>query len=71
MERATGIGRRTREEIVKWNKMTAREFQTEGRHQTSPAFLRGLTENKIPNLYAKARTQHNGCLKRQWTAKSS
>ena len=40
-ERAMGVGRRTREEIGKWNQMTALRFQTGGRHQTSPAFLQG------------------------------
>ena len=40
-ERLTGLGRRTREGIVKWNQMTALRFQTGGRHQTFPAFLRG------------------------------
>ena len=40
-ERVTGLGRRTREEIAKWNQMTALRFQTMGRHQTSPASLRG------------------------------
>ena len=39
-ERVTGLGRRTREEIAKWNQMTALRFQTGGRHQTSPASLR-------------------------------
>ena len=34
-ERVTGLGRRTREEIVKWNQRRALRFQTEGRHQTS------------------------------------
>ena len=42
-ERVTGLGRRTREEIAKWNQMTALRFQTGGRHQTSPASLRGLS----------------------------
>ena len=37
----TELGRRTRKEIVKWNQMTALSFQTGGRHQTSPASLRG------------------------------
>ena len=41
-ERVTGLGRRTREEIAKWNQMAALRFQTEGRHQTSPASLRGI-----------------------------
>ena len=40
-ERVTGLGRRTREEIAKRNQMTALRFQTGGRHQTSPASLRG------------------------------
>ena len=40
-ERVTGLGRRTREEIAKWNQMTALRFQTGGRHQTSPASLWG------------------------------
>ena len=40
-ERVTGLGRRTREEMVKWNQMTALRFQTGGRHRTSPASLRG------------------------------
>ena len=39
-ERAIGVGRGTRQEIVKWNQMTALRFQTRGRHQTSPASLR-------------------------------
>ena len=43
-ERVTGLGRRTREEIAKWNQMTALRFQTGGRHQTSPASLRGGSE---------------------------
>ena len=29
-ERLTGLGRRTREGIVKWNQMTALRFQTRG-----------------------------------------
>ena len=40
-ETVTGLGRRTREEIAKWNQMTALRFQTGGRHQTSPASLQG------------------------------
>ena len=32
-ERVTGLGRRMREEIAKWNQMTALRFQTGGRHQ--------------------------------------
>ena len=41
IERLTGLGRTTREEIAKWNQKTALRFQRGGRHQTSPAFLRG------------------------------
>ena len=41
-ERVIGLGRRTKEEIVKWNQMTVLRFQTGGRHQTSPASLRGI-----------------------------
>ena len=44
-ERVTGLGRRTREEIAKWNQMTALRFQTGGRHQTSPASLQGIKVN--------------------------
>ena len=40
-EGAMGARRRTREEVVKWNQTTALRFQTRGRHQTSPASLRG------------------------------
>ena len=29
-ERVTGLGRKTRDEIVKWNQMTALRFQTGG-----------------------------------------
>ena len=39
-ERVTGLGRRTREEIAKWNQTTTLRFQTGARHQTSPASLR-------------------------------
>ena len=51
-ERVTELDRRTREEIAKWNEMTALRFQTEGRHQTSPASFRGgggdLIINTVP-----------------------
>ena len=40
-ETVIGLGRRTREEIAKWNQMTALRVQSGGRHQTSPASLRG------------------------------
>ena len=47
-EKVLRLGRRTREEIVKWNKMTALRFQTGGRHQTSPASLRGDIRHARP-----------------------
>ena len=40
-ERVIGLDRRTRQETVKWNQMTALRFQTGGRHQTSPDSLGG------------------------------
>ena len=46
-ERVTGLGRRTREEIAKWNQMTALRFQTGGRHQTSTASLQGFAQGCI------------------------
>ena len=45
-ERVTGLGRRTREEIAKWNQKTALRLQTVGRRETSPASLRGTTKKK-------------------------
>ena len=62
-QRVTGLGRRTREEIAKWNQMTALRFQTGGRHQTSPASLRGsemretfMKRNKVQRII-KAETR--------------
>ena len=58
-ERVTGLGSRTREEIAKWNQMTALRFQTGGRHQTSPASLRRQqTQEKLEEVLEK--TQVNG-----------
>ena len=45
-ENVTGLGRGTREEIAKWNQMTALRFQTGVTHQTSPASLQGLRERQ-------------------------
>ena len=45
-ERVTELGRKTREEIVKWNHKTALRFQTGRRHQTSPASLRGYSKQQ-------------------------
>ena len=50
IERVTGLGRQTREEIVKWNQMTALRFQTGGRHQTSPVSLGGLLQEWFREL---------------------
>ena len=53
IERVPGLGRRTREEIAKWNQMTALRFQTGGRHQTSLASLQGsktTTKQTIMNI---------------------
>ena len=36
IERVTGLGRRTREEIAKWNQMTALRFQTGGETSDIP-----------------------------------
>ena len=47
-ERVTGLGRRTREEIAKWNQITALRFQTGWRHQTSLASLWGLIHDTVP-----------------------
>ena len=38
-KKLTGLGRRTREEIAKWNQMTALRFQTGRRHHTFLASL--------------------------------
>ena len=40
------IGKGTREEIVKWNRMTALRFQTGWKHQTSPSSLRDKNKTK-------------------------
>ena len=40
-ERVAGRGIKTRQEIVKWNQMTALRFKTGGRHQTSSAPFKG------------------------------
>ena len=57
-ERVTGLDRRTREEIAKWNQMTALRFQTRGggdiRHPTSLASLPGGRSNNL-NITLQAR----------------
>ena len=61
-ERVTGLGRRTREEIAKWNKMTALRLQTGGRHQTSPASLWGVYQQTRSLGYSESRTTQHGLL---------
>ena len=51
-ERITGLGRKTRKEIAKWNQMIALRFQTGGRHQISPASLWGHTQRQCLDLCA-------------------
>ena len=64
-ERATGLGRRTREEIAKWNQIRALRFQTGGRHQTSPASLLGVLKKlkqlqlRLPVDVSPAKNIHN------------
>ena len=41
IERITGLGRRTREEIAKWNQMTALRFQTGGETSDIPGLPSG------------------------------
>ena len=41
IERVTGLGRRTREEIAKWNQMTALGFQTGGDTSDIPGLPSG------------------------------
>ena len=50
-ERVTGLGRRTREEIVKWNQMTALRLQTGGEISDIPGLPSGafLKKQTIQN----------------------
>ena len=43
-ETTKGVGRKTSQEIVKWNQMIALGFQTRARRQTSQASLRGNSQ---------------------------
>ena len=63
-ERASGVGRRTREEIVNWNQMTARRFQTGRRHQISTASLRGdvIRINLFESISLHCLTHPPACL---------
>ena len=57
-ERVTGLSRKTREEKVKWNQMTAPRFQTRGRHQTSPASLWGHMDRLMEGQRDKLNPTH-------------
>ena len=46
-ERVTGLGRKTREEIVKWNQMTALRFQTGGKHLIIRVFWTKIKSEKV------------------------
>ena len=52
-ERVTGLGRRTREEIVKWNQMTALRFQTGGETSDIPGLPSGASCKKILGQQSK------------------
>ena len=65
IERVTGLGRRTREEIAKWNQMTALRFQTGGRHQASQASLRGRQRESIVKPGKERAWQRDKCCKTQ------
>ena len=73
-ERVTGLGKRTREEIAKWNQMTALRFQTGGRDQTSTASLRGMWNSSciLVCCWTEARYASNlhtfYCLMKQYSA---
>ena len=51
-ERVIGLGRRTREEIVKWNQMTALRFQTGGDIRHPRPTFRGRGDNKKNQMTA-------------------
>ena len=46
-ERVAGGGRETRQEIVKWNQMTALRFQTEGETSDIPGLPSGDVTNNV------------------------
>ena len=48
--RVTGLGRKTRQEMVKWNQMIDLRFKTGGRHETSLASLRAVSRTFIAKL---------------------
>ena len=46
-EGVTGLGRRTREEIAKWNQMTALRFQARGETSDIPGLPSGPFNEKV------------------------
>ena len=65
-----GVGRRPREEIVKWNQMAALRFQTGARHLTSPASLRVEEEEKAEEEEEKEKGEEEGGKKARKNKKS-
>ena len=60
-ERAKGLGRKTREEIVKWNQMTAPRFQIGGRGvETSdiPGLLLGVVSGVYTDVHVLMLINH-------------
>ena len=56
IERVTGLGRRTREEIAKWNQMTAVRFLTGGdiRHPRPHFGGSVATKQRLPRGYTRS-----------------
>ena len=52
-ERVTGVGRKTREEIAKWNKIIALRFQTGGETSDIPPPFGANTEKKKSGEFLK------------------
>ena len=53
-ERVTGLGRRTREEIAKWNQMTALRVRTGGGETSDiPGLPSGVDDTPVPTVRAK------------------
>ena len=52
-ERVTGLGRRTRDKIVKWNQMTPLRFQTGGETSGIPGISSGSDYAKTIDIQAQ------------------
>ena len=59
-ERVTGLGRRTKEEIVKWNQMTALRFQTEGKTSDIPGLPSGASSATHTTSYIMSNSYSPG-----------